>query len=86
MRPWGRSWIDDGKSIVFIAYEDVLNEPIIELPPTKMYKYHIASEKLTTIYVPPPDANVIQVDWISDDVLPVSPKGKKKLTWGTLKK
>ena len=85
LRHTGNDWMDDGKSIVFTAYEAVLNEPKIGPVPTKMYKYHIASEKLTTLYVPPPDANVSQVDWISDDVLPVSPQGKKKVTWGALK-
>ncbi len=85
LRHWGKSWIDDGKSIVFTAYEAVLNDPNIERAQTKMYKYHITSEKLTTLYVPPPDANVSQVDWISDDVLPVSPQGKRKVTWGTVK-
>ena len=32
-----------------------------------------------------PDSDDFFMDWISDDVLPVSPKGKITLTWGTLK-
>ncbi len=79
-------WMDDGKSIVFSARESLLNEPPpIKLAQYKIYKYHIASGKLTTVYVPPPGENPHALDWISDDVLSVSPHGKKEVAWGTLK-
>ena len=42
-----------------------------------MYNTISPVRNLQRSMVPPPDANVSQVDWISDDVLPVSPKGKK---------
>ncbi len=79
-------WMDNGKSVVFSAREALLNKPTpVKLAQYKIYKYHIASGKLTTVYVPPPDINVYSVKWISDDVLSVSPHGKKEVAWGQLK-
>ena len=83
LRPVAIDWMDDGKSIVFSAREALLNEPPpIKLAQYKIYKYHIASGKLTTVYVPPPGVNAYTLDWISDDVLSVSPHGKKEVAWG----
>ena len=84
LRPVGRDWMKDGKAIVFTAREAVLKEPPIDLEQVKMYTYHIGSGKLMTLYVPP-DGNAYSLDWISDDVLSVTPQGQKKVPWGELK-
>ncbi len=81
------AWADDGASVVFTARKDMpLNEPIprdFVWPPSYVYKYHIRTDKITQLTDDPGWDQII--DWISDDVLPVSPAGKKKVTWGTLK-
>ena len=79
--------MDDGKSIVFSASEYKLNELPPgpgEVPPGNIYKYRITTGKITQLTQGPGD-DVFR-DWISDKVLSVSPQGKKKVTWGTLKK
>ena len=83
----GIDWMDDGKSIVFIAYAGMpLNEPIprdFVYPPRNIYKYHIETGEITQL------TNIPSVewslDWISDNALSVSPEGKKKVAWGALK-
>ena len=80
-------WMDDGDSIVFTARADMpINEPVMPdfvWPPSYVYKYDFRTKKITQLTNDPGWDQII--DWISDDVLPVSPKGKKKVTWGTLK-
>ncbi len=80
-------WMDNGKSIVFSASVGIpLDEPlprVFEWPPYNVYKYHIKTGEITQLTDDPGWDQT--VDWISDDVLPVSPQGKKKVTWGTLK-
>ncbi len=81
------AWTDDGKSIIFegAAYE--LNAPppgFGNESPDHIYKYDLLENKLKQLTVNT-NEQIVSVDWISDDVLPVSPKGKKKVTWGTLK-
>ena len=79
-------WMDDGESIVFSAYADIpLNQPLqnFEYPPPNIYKYHIWTRDMTRLTNHP--GRDVTIDWISDDVLPVSPQGKKKVTWGTVK-
>ena len=79
-------WMDDGESIVFSARAAVpLNQPLpdFDFPPPNIYKYHIKTRVRTRLTNHP--GSDYGLDWISDDVLPVSPKGKKKVTWGTLK-
>lgn len=84
-RSAGINWMDNDKSIVFSAAKTKLNEPIQgPLPPFNTYKYHIATTKITRLTEHP--GVDYAFDWISDDVLSVTPKGKKKVTWGTLKK
>lgn len=77
-------WMDNGKSIVFSAVEIKLNEPVGTLwHAYHLYKYNIAKgtfNRLTDRTWENPS-----LDWISDDVFPVSPKGKKKVTLGKLK-
>ncbi len=80
-------WMDDGESIVFSARVDIpMDKPIprdFEWPPGNIYKYHIETGVRTQLTDHPGWDQT--VDWISDDVLPVSPKDKKKVTWGMLK-
>ena len=80
-------WMDDGNSVVFSAAVDIpVDEPVphnFEWPPYNIYKYHIKTHVITRLTDHPGVDQTI--DWISDDVLPVSPQGKKKVTWGKLK-
>ena len=81
-------WMDDGESIVFSAGVGIpVDGPLprgFEWPPYNIYKYHIKTETITQLTDHPGEDGVL--DWISDDVLPVSPQSKKKVMWGTLKK
>lgn len=83
-RSAGLDWMDNGKSIVFSAVEVKLKEPVDGvLHPYHLYKYQIATGEITRLTAQPwvnPS-----LDWISDDVLPVSPKGKHPTQWGKLK-
>ena len=86
LRHFGNDWMDNGKSIVFCARKYPINEPPPvqgERAPINIYKYHIATGKLTQLTDDLGDEQT--VDWIDDDVLSVSPAGKKKVTWGMLK-
>ena len=50
-----------------------------------IYRYHLVTKKIVNLTNTPGDD--FMMDWISDDVLSVSPKeDQKKVTWGTLKK
>lgn len=79
-------WMDNGKSVVFAAYVELpLNKPLwrgFEYPPCNIYKYDLQTTKIEQLTYPPGIDG--SVDWISDDVLPVSAVGKKNVTWGTL--
>ena len=84
-RSAGINWMDNDKSIVFSAAKTKLNEPIQgPLPSFNTYKYHITTSKITRLTEHP--GVDYAFDWISDDVLSVTPQDKKKITWGTLKK
>ena len=81
------AWMDNGTSIVFEGQEYELNEPPPAFgnePPDHIYKYDLQTNKLVNLTINM-NEKIRDVDWIDDDVLPVSPKGKKKVTWGTLK-
>ncbi len=73
-------WMDDGESIVFTGRAGMpLDEPIprdFVSPPSYVYKYHLWTRKITQLTDDPGWDTII--DWISDDVLSVSPQGKKK--------
>ncbi len=79
-------WMDDGKSVIFCAHQVQLNtRPVIGegRPRGIIYKYDLATSEITQLthnswYYE-------TVDWISDDVLSVTPLGKKKVRWGMLK-
>jgi len=83
--PSALDWMDNGKSILFSAREVELNVPVEGLVhPYHLYKYNIATGRITRLseqtWLNP------SLDWISDDVLSATPQGKKKVTWGALKK
>ncbi len=82
---WDWVWIDNGKSVVFTMEPYVLNAPPPKppYPPINMYKYHIATEKITRLTEHA--GSDYSLDWISDDVLSVSPVGKQPIQWGKLK-
>ncbi len=85
LKSTGVDWMDNDKSVVFSANEIELNKLNFVVNLTKnIYKYHIATEKITQIG----DAQVegYWVDWISGSALPVSPKSKQQTQWGELKK
>ena len=48
-----------------------------------IYRYHLFTGEVVNLTMTPEDD--FAIDWISDDVLPVSPQGKKKALWGTVK-
>ena len=80
-------WMDDGKSIVFSARENMpVNEVLpfgFVVPSSNIYKYHIWTGEITRLTNHPGKDQTL--DWISDDVLSVSPREKKKVTWGEIK-
>ena len=86
-RPLEIDWMDDGKSVVFSAYVGLpLNEPgplPDQLPPCNIYKYHMHTGEITQLTDHPGEDGTL--DWISDDVLSVTPKSKKKVIWGEIK-
>ncbi len=87
MQGFSVDWMDDGESIVFSARADIpLNQPLpgdFEFPPPNIYKYHIRTRDMTRLTNHP--GRDYGLDWISDDVLSVTPQGKKKITWGAIK-
>ena len=81
-------WMDDGESVVLSAYVGLplgeLPPPFEEFPPCNIYKYHIETGEITRLTNHPGRDETL--DWISDDVLSVTPDGKKKTRWGNEKK
>ena len=49
----------------------------------EFYQFNLVTEEIVRLTNTPTDEFIM--DWISDDVLPVLPKNKKKVTWGTVK-
>ena len=86
-RPMSIDWMDDGESIVFSTYVGIplnfLPPRDFVFPPANIYKYHIRTGVRTQLTDHPGEDETL--DWISDDVLSVTPIGKKKVRWGTLK-
>ena len=85
--PISIDWMDDGESVVFSAQVGIPLNKLIQhgfvFPPANIYKYHIPTGVRTQLTEHPGEDD--SIDWISDDVLSVTPHGKKKVTWGTLK-
>ena len=84
-KPNGIDWMDNGESVVFSGNEIELNKlNFVENLIKNIYKYHIATEKITQI-----GNNQVEgysIDWVSGNALPVSPKGKMQTQWGEIKK
>lgn len=69
-------WMDNGKQVLIAARNRGEKNDI--------YRYHLVTEQITSLTNHP--AHDDSMNWISDDVLSVTPRGKTSLTWGTLKK
>ena len=83
--PSALDWMDKGKSILLSAREVELNASVEGMVhPYHLYKYDIATRSFTRLseqtWLNP------SLDWISDDVLSVSPEGKMQTRWGAIKK
>lgn len=81
------TWMDNGDSIVFTAIAGApIDEPVPRgflWPPSYVYKYHIPTGDITQLTNNPGWDQTL--DWISDDVLSITPQEKKKVTWGEIK-
>ncbi len=85
LHAYGLDWMDNGESVVFNAFEVELKVRFRDSgQPSNIYKYDIKSRNVTQLASP--SGRVTGLDWISDDVLSVTPAGKKKTRWGTIKK
>lgn len=74
------AWMDKGPSIIFEGTEielDALPPEFGKEPPDHIYKYHLRTNKLVNLTIGT-NEKITSVDWISDDVLPVTPQDKKK--------
>ena len=76
--------MDGSKAIVFSAWEIKLKEVVLSERNYDIFKYDILRGELTQL-TDDVNRNDYQVDWISDDVLSVTPLNKKKVQWGTIK-
>ncbi len=84
LHAYGLDWMDNGESVVFSALEVELNVRFRDIgQPSNIYKYDIKSRNITQLTNHSGRDYVL--DWISDDVLSVSPKGKETVQWGQLK-
>lgn len=84
LHAYGLDWMDNGESVVFSAREMELNVRFRDIgQPSNMFKYHIKSRNITQLTNHSGIDFVL--DWISDDVLSVTPAGKKKTQWGKIK-
>lgn len=84
---YGIDWMDDGASVVFTARAGMPMDKLlwgrIDFPACYVYKYHLKTGEITQLTNDPGWDQTI--DWISDAVLSVTPRGKKKVTWGAIK-
>ena len=78
-------WMDGDKSVLLCGFYEKLGlqQPGAPHIPSKIYKYTIWTGEVKQLT--DSSRGEWMVDWIDDDVLSVSPKGKKKVTWGVLK-
>ena len=86
MRCVSIDWMDNGESVIFSTNEIELNKPVefnVPVPPFDIYKYNIRTEEKTRLTDHP--GTDVALDWISDDILSVDPKGKIRTHWGKLK-
>lgn len=80
----GVDWMDGNKSVVFSAWPIKLGEPVTKEQNYNLYKYEIWSGKITQL-TNEQGRNDNSPDWISDQVLSISPQDKKNVKWGTIK-
>ena len=79
------AWMEGEKYVLFTAVE----VPLRKLPPPgfrrnyNIYKYNMFSKKVTPVLKG--ESSTAYAEWISDDILPVSPKGKKTTQWANIK-
>ena len=70
-------WMDNGKQVLIAAREGIGEK-------NDIYRYHLVTGQITNLTNHP--EHDYSMDWISDDVLSVTPRGKKTVQWGVLKK
>lgn len=70
-------WMENGNHVLIAAREGIGEK-------NDIYRYHLVTGQITNLTNHP--ASDYSMDWISDDVLSVTPRGKISLIWGTLKK
>ena len=77
--------MDEGKSVLLCGFFRKLGLQPPDAPPIrfKIYKYTVGTGEMKQLT--DGSKGEWMVDWIDDDVLSVSPHGKKKVTWGALK-
>ncbi|MXV77216.1 hypothetical protein F4083_09465 [Candidatus Poribacteria bacterium] len=80
----GLDWMDGNKAVVFSAFQTKLDDWQPQEEKYALYKYDIWTREITLLKEDMIDS-LLFPDWISDDVLSVSPKGKKTMQWGQLK-
>ena len=80
----GIDWMDGNKAIVFSAYQTKLDDWQPQEEKYALYKYDIWTREITLLKEDM-KYSLMFPDWISDDVLPVSPVGKQSILWGKLK-
>lgn len=83
-KPSGVDWMDGSNAIVFSAWQIKLDEVVQGERNYDIFKYDILRGELTQL-TDDVNRNDYQLDWISDDVLSVTPLNKKKVQWGALK-
>ena len=78
-------WAANGAAVIFSATQFEINKPFRfqEEKPYNIYKYHIATQKITRLTNH--DGNDYALDWISDNAHAVSPIGKLTTQWAALK-
>ena len=80
----GIDWMDGNKAVVFSAFQTKLDDWQPKEEKYSLYKYDIWTRKITLLKEDMIDSLMFP-DWISDDVLSVSPIDKKTVQWGQLK-
>ncbi len=72
-------WMDNGRQVLIGA-----NESLNGNLPHDIYKYNLSNENITNITNNP--ASDFTPHWISDSIYSVTPRKKKMINWGMLKK
>ncbi len=86
-KPAGIDWMDGNKAIVLSVYQTEIRDWDLEKEEVEkyaLYKYDIWTQEMTLLKEDMIDS-LLFPDWISDDVLSVTPVGKQPIQWGKLK-